>query len=252
MAIRVVQLTDCHLFTDPKAELKGVRTRDCFEQALQTLRREVPHADAVIVTGDLAHDEQTSTYEAMRPLLAEEWNRLRVLPGNHDNRAAMRSVFHDRVLTIGDRNVFCDQVGTWRLIGLDSQVPGELHGELGIEQLRWLDDSLQSNPTQPTVLFVHHPPVEIGSVWLDRIGLQDHNALHAIVARQKNVKALCCGHVHQESATLFEQALLLTTPSTAVQFRPHRENLEVDSVSAGFRVLELFGNGSLTTRVVRV
>ena len=84
----------------------------------------------------------------------------------------MREVFGDVVQTAGERNVFADSLGDWRLIGLDSQITGALPGELGAEQLAWLA-SLLTASSQPTVLFLHHPPIMVGSAWLDRIGLVD-------------------------------------------------------------------------------
>jgi Icc protein len=44
---------------------------------------------------------------------------------------------------------------------------------------------------------------------------------------------------------------VLTTPSTGVQFRPGTEVLECDSLAPGFRVLELFDEGTVQSRVVR-
>jgi Icc protein len=238
MPTRILQISDLHLFADPTAELKGICTRERLERVLAALREEVSKAELLVVTGDLAHDERLETYQALRELLADWLPRVRVLPGNHDNREFMRQVFGDIVLAAGERNVFEGTAGSWRLIGLDSQIPGEVAGELGTEQFSWLKQQLVSN-SLPTSLFLHHPPVLVGSPWLDQIGLANASALWELLDRFPHVKLICTGHIHQELTVSRGGVVVLATPSTGVQFRPETESLVVD-------------DGSVRTRVIRV
>jgi 3',5'-cyclic-AMP phosphodiesterase len=251
MPARIIQITDLHLFADPTAELKGIGTRERLERVLAALREELPRAELLIVTGDLAHDERLETYLALRELLKDWLPRVRVLPGNHDDRGFMRQVFGDIVSAAGERNVFADSLGNWRLIGLDSQIPGAVAGELGVAQLAWLEEQLAASP-QPVILFIHHPPVAVGSSWLDEIRLTDAPALWKLLDRFPQVKILCTGHIHQEMTIRHGQTLVLTTPSTAVQFRSETESLVVDNLPPGYRILELEDDGSVRTRVIRV
>ncbi len=249
---RIIQITDCHLMVDPQAELKGICTRARFDQVLAAIQAKHTDADRLIVTGDLTHDEQLETYETLKRLLAEWFPKLRVIPGNHDDRASMAQVFGERLQLIAGRNVFTDIIGGWKLIGLDSHVPGQLHGEVGADQLEWLERELTANEELPTGLFLHHPPVSVNSPWLDRIGLADEEGLLALVARYSRVRVICCGHVHQERTAIEGAATIFTTPSTGVQFRPETESLEVDVVAPGYRILDLYSDGRFHTRVERV
>jgi 3',5'-cyclic-AMP phosphodiesterase len=251
MPARIIQITDLHLFADPTAELKGICTRERLERVLAALREELSRAELLIVTGDLAHDERLETYAALRELLADWFPRVRVLPGNHDDRGFMRQVFGDIVLAAGERNVFVESAGKWRLIGLDSQIPVAVAGELGLTQRGWLEEQLIASP-QPTVLFLHHPPVGVGSSWLDEIRLSDAPALWQLLDRFPQVKIFCTGHIHQEMMVRHSLTVVLTTPSTAVQFRPETESLVVDDLPPGYRILELEDDGSVRTRVIRV
>lgn len=252
MSVRIVQITDLHLMADPRAELKGICTRDRFEAVLDVLRREHSSVDRLIVTGDLAHDEVRETYESLRELLAEWLPKLRLIPGNHDNREAMRAVFGDRVQLLDDRNVFAEELGGWKLIGLDSHLPGELRGQLGERQRDWLTRELTAEPTRPTAIFLHHPPVQVGSEWLDRIGLDDADPLLTLLRQHPQIKLVACGHIHQELTGRFNSLLVLATPSTGVQFQPEAETLVVDPASPGLRILKLEADGSFRTHVVRV
>jgi Icc protein len=252
MPLRVVQLTDCHLFADPQAELKGVVVRETFERVLAAVESDFADADRLILTGDLTHDEQPATYQFLRDRLASWPGRLRVLPGNHDRRDVMRDVFGERIVPLYERNVFMDDVAEWRLIGLDSQVPGSLHGELGEAQRGWLRERLSERPARPTCLFLHHPPVDVQSPWLDRIRLFDAESLLELTRSFSQVRAVVCGHVHQEFESAVGAVTVQATPSTGVQFRPRRETLEVDTAPPGFRVFEFHSDGTFVTRVERL
>jgi Icc protein len=252
MPVRLIQITDLHLFADPDAELRGVCPRARFENILAALKPERAGADRLIITGDLTHDDRRETYAALRELLADWIDMLRVIPGNHDERTAMRDVFDDRVQVAAGRNVFSDEIGGWQLIGLDTHLSGSVAGRAGDEQLEWLAAQLQAAADRPTLLCLHHPPVAIGSRWLDEVGLEDAAELSAILARHPHVRLVCCGHVHQELAIGGGGFNVLTTPATAVQFRPGAESLEIDGAAPGYRVIELEDDGAWRSRVVRV
>ena len=252
MTLRVVQISDCHLFAEPHATLKGICPRERFLAVLSALSEELPRADRLVITGDLTHDEKPETYAFIREQLSQWLPVLRMVPGNHDDRSLMRETFPGIIEHTGQRNVFSDSAGNWKLIGLDSQLTGSLRGQLGSTQLTWLADQLRAASSQPAAIFLHHPPAPVGSAWLDQIGLEDAAEFWDLLARFPQVKVICTGHVHQEISLTFGSALVLTTPSTGVQFRPETETLVVDHVSPGFRILELAEDGEVRTRVVRV
>jgi Icc protein len=60
MTVRILQLTDLHLSSDPKATLKDVSTHDVLFEVLDHIRTIGCEFDRVVVTGDMAHDEATS------------------------------------------------------------------------------------------------------------------------------------------------------------------------------------------------
>lgn len=252
MAVRIVQITDLHLMADPLAELKGVCTRATLQAVLDVIKQDFGSAERLIVTGDLTHDELHETYVALRELLGDWLPNLRVIPGNHESRDFMRQVFADRVTVVADRNVFSEAVGGWRLIGLDSQLSGEVRGQLGEAQCGWLASALAADPLRPTGIFLHHPPMEVGTGWLDGIRLEDANLLLDLLPQHRQVKFVCAGHIHHEMTVVQANTLMLTTPATSVQFLPDTDKLVPDSVPPGFRIFDLETDGSFRTRVVRV
>lgn len=247
----IVQLTDCHLFTDPAGSLRDIPTRPRLRRLITDIRDRVPDFDFLVVTGDTAHDEAQPTYEEFRAELGDWVERLRIVPGNHDDRASLRRVFPAATEEIGDRVGFHIERGDWLLIGLDSQLTGNDAGELGSEQLAWLDDRLAADPARSAVLFLHHPPITVESPWVDRIGLLDAGALETVLARHPQVLAVLTGHVHQEAAGRCGGAEVHTSPAVGPQFRPHTETLVIDPGPPAYRIVELHPAGNWSTTVVR-
>lgn len=250
----ILQLTDLHLMADASGELKGARTRDIVKRVFAYLREGIDAGrwtfDRIVITGDLAHDELHDTYVVLRNLLAELLPRCLLLPGNHDSRPFMRDVFPELFGDNADFLTFSIDVDGWRLIGLDSHLPGEVPGEIASSQLEWLSCQLQTHAAQPTVIFMHHPPFAVGSSWVDAIGLRNAKELVDCIADASQVKAICAGHVHQDFESSLNGVRLITTPSASLQFTPAAETLILDTQPAGFRVLQL--GDEFQSEVVRV
>ncbi|MDP6448250.1 MAG: phosphodiesterase [Pirellulaceae bacterium] len=246
----IIQLTDCHLFADKGATLRDVATWPRFEKALDDIRRRTPNFDALVISGDTAHDERPETYELAREALGEMVDRLFIIPGNHDNRDALRERFVNCQSLLPNRTMFEWMSDDWRMIGLDSQLTGEVRGELGQQQLDWLDEQLATRPT-PTVVWMHHPPVSVRSGWLDEIGLTDAAAFNSIVARHAHVRLVITGHVHQDSTSALNGAIALTTPAVGLPFRPRADQLIIDPDPPSYRIVELGESSCWTSQVLR-
>jgi Icc protein len=250
----ILQLTDLHLFSDPAAILKGIPTRESLNDVLRHVRQGIQSGkwtfSHFVITGDLAHDEQHGTYEMLNELLGDWVPRCYFVPGNHDRRDAIRGVFHNSIETNETIN-FSTEASNWRLIGLDSHVAGELAGHVSTEQLAWLEAELAQHSDQPTILFVHHPPFAIESVWLDKIGLRNSNEFIRVVQSNPQVRVVSTGHVHQQFERRVGNVDFLTTPSTAIQFQPGGDHLVCDRMPPGFRIFKLDGDHH-ETEVVRL
>lgn len=248
----VIQLSDVHLFRNPDADLKGVLTRKTFAAVLTDVRERFPEAARWILTGDLAHDELPETCAAVRAMLGDELPRCRIIPGNHDDRHHLRNRFPGIIPEILPSRIgFAEACGGWQLIGLDTLVPGEVAGEVGTEQLQWLDAQLRNQPAAPTILFLHHPPMPVGSPWLDRIGLSDAGELRRVVAAHPRVRAVVSGHVHHPFEGWFGSAEMLTAPSTGLQFDPTTEESAFTDEPPGYRVFHLEAD-TFRSEVIRV
>ena len=251
MAVRILQLTDLHLFADPDARLKGIPTRETLRDVLEFAETHDGPYDLLVITGDLAHDELPESYRALRALLGERVARCRLIPGNHDNRRSLRDLFPEVVAAGQGPITFSLSAGGWQLIGLDTHVPGEVSGRIDTDQLAWLADQLSRSPQRPTLLFMHHPPIPVGVAWLDRIGLEDAEPFCRLIESSPQVRVISAGHVHHEFQGRLGQASVLTTPSTGLQFLPAGEESAWTTDPPGYRFFTLTDD-RYETQVVRL
>ncbi|MCS3463645.1 Icc protein [Citrobacter sp. JUb117] len=244
-----MQITDTHLFAEKHETLLGVNTWDSYQCVLDAIHAESTDFDLIVATGDLAQDQSAAAYQHFAEGIASFRAPCVWLPGNHDFQPAMYSALQDAGISPAKRVFIGEQ---WQILLLDSQVFGVPHGELSEFQLEWLERKLADAPERNTLLLLHHHPLPSGCSWLDQHSLRNAAELDNVLVNYPRVKYLLCGHIHQELDLDWNGRRLLATPSTCVQFKPHCANFTLDTISPGWRTLELFADGSLHTQVCRL
>ncbi|WP_151083280.1 metallophosphoesterase [Nocardioides cynanchi] len=165
-----------------------------------------PRPDLLVVSGDVADHGLPEEYAAARAWLDRWPGVLAVCPGNHDVRTAF-------VAGLGIETRTVVEVDGTRVVLLDSlvdAVDGQRvdPGELGTDQLDWLDQRLAEDP-RPTFVVLHHPPPTISLELMDPIRLRDAAALETVLERHPHVVATLVGHAHTMAATTFADRPLL-------------------------------------------
>lgn len=253
--LRVLQITDCHLGEQVGEQLVGMDTDQSLDFVIALLRKEqlsiVENKPALLLaTGDLSNHGTAAAYQRLQQKLAPLELPSAWLPGNHDNYELM-------VNTVGKAQLpRLIKLGNWYIFMLDSAVPCEVGGELGADQLSALAEAFKQLPSDAHFLLcMHHQPIAIGSDWLDQQMIADNNELLELLSKETRVRALIWGHIHQEFIASHPQlpnALLFGTPSTCVQFAPVNAEFKVDQQMPGYRWLDLYPDGKITTGISRV
>ena len=251
MALRILQLTDLHVFADAAARLKGIPTRETLMDVVSFIRDNDVEFDHLILTGDHTHDETPAAYQAVKELLAPWLDRFHQVPGNHDDRGVLRDVFPESIPPGDGPITFSFDDDDWRFVGLDSHLAGEVPGEVTEPQRTWFQEQINSRDGRLVALFLHHPPVNVGSVWMDAIALRNAEPLMSIIESTPAVRLVCCGHVHHEFDFPIGSARFVTTPSTGIQFCPKGDTPTFEATAPGYRLLEFEGN-RIDTHVVRL
>lgn len=215
----LAQVTDLHIKAPGQLCLGKVDTaamlRACVRHILAL--EQSPHA--VSLTGDLVDSGLPQEYAALRELLAPLKMPLYLMPGNHDDRDALRAAFPEHAYLRQSQEFIQYAIDDYplRIVALDTLIPGKGSGELCDRRIEWLDRTLALAPERPTVVLMHHPPFQTLITYMDQFPLRDRDALAAVIGRNPQVHAILCGHVHRPIETRFAGTLASTSPSVAHQ-----------------------------------
>lgn len=244
--IRLLQLSDPHLHTDPHGTQHGVETLAALRAVLAHAQCQHAGVDALLLSGDIV-DEEPPAYAHLLELLGNRERPVYCLPGNHDDVAQMRATLQQPPFQVCGHA----DLGSWRLILLDSVLPGQPGGHLADSELARLERLLVDSAAQQHVLIaLHHHPVNMGSPWLDRIGVDNAMDFFGVIDRFAHVRAVVWGHVHQSFDARRKGVRLLATPSTCVQFLPLATGFTLDRRPPAYRRLTLRADGTVDTQVI--
>lgn len=247
--VRILQITDTHLFAGEHETLLGVNTHRSYHAVLEAIHAEARPYDIVVATGDLAQDHSVAAYQHFANGIATLNKTCLWLPGNHDFQPAMVDTLANAGVNPAKHMLLGDY---WQIILLDSQVFGVPHGELSDYQLEWLERTLSLYPQRHALILLHHHPLSSGCTWLDQHSLRNAHMLGEVLQHYPLAKTLLCGHIHQDLDLQWEGRRLLATPSTCIQFKPLCTNFTIDTLSPGWRYLDLHPDGTLTTELHRL
>lgn len=245
--LRLLQISDTHLHATKDSRMRGVNTYDTFRAVLDRAEADKDWpADAVLVSGDIVQDESRAGYELFRSEMEQLNVKVLCLPGNHDDPKLM-----DEILT-GDPFQFCGSVRMekWSLILLNTFLTGEDAGGLGARRLDALTAALSDHESQHVLVCMHHQPLNMGSAWLDGVGLRDADQFLKVLDASSNVRGVLWGHVHQASDRTRGKVRFVSAPSTCSQFLPSSDSFAIDTRPPGMRWFTLYPDGRLETEVV--
>ena len=195
--MKFIHLTDTHLVARGE-RLHGIDACERLEACVASIADR--HADAgfCILTGDVADAGDPRAYAAVREVLARLPMHVHLIPGNHDDRAALIAAFpeipRDRLGYV--QHAFRHENAHFVLI--DTLEPSEGSGGAYCEaRAAWLAERLDAAAGEPVYLFMHHPPFEIGIPALDRIALADPAPFTRTVREAGNVRHIFFGHAHR-------------------------------------------------------
>ncbi|MBI3879294.1 MAG: metallophosphoesterase [Verrucomicrobia bacterium] len=222
-------LSDTHISADPKGALRNVVMADNLRAVTAEVNLLAQRPAHALVNGDCAllrgePGDYVTFVDGVKPL-REAGMPLHLTLGNHDDREHFWSGITEAggaKRPMKDRHV--SMVATpranWFLLDSLDKV-NFTPGLLGENQLAWLTDSLEKNADKPAIIVGHHNPAEADH----KGGLTDSDALFAVLAPRRQVKAFIFGHTHDWRVMKHDSGIhLINLPPVAYVFNASRPN----------------------------
>ena len=238
--IRLLHVTDTHLIRPGGTRGKpDIDAHANLANALAGVAAErTPRPDVIVHTGDITDDgslEATTQVYGMLNVLTENVSsdRVMLVAGNHD--------LVDVVASVSPRDVVT--VGPWRIVRVDTVVPGAVHGELDVAALaRALDAGSGAGQAEYTVIAMHHP-IRSNSIhpWFT---LATAGELEAFLETRPDVRLVMSGHTHERfRATLPGGCILSGGPSTYYSIEHDAEQWRLSTAPTGVTTVVLHPDG---------
>lgn len=213
---RLLQITDPHI-GPPGYIGYGIDPRARLAACVADINAHYFDATLCVVTGDLVNAGTDEEYEVLSGVLADLRVPCRVIPGNHDRREGLRRHCGAAVIEEAGFLQGSIELPSGRALLLDTLSPGMASGELCDQRLEWLAAALAEDDRQ-VCMFMHHPPLDLGIDYMDRIGLVDADRFWSTVAPfRERIDLIAFGHVHRPVCGVWKGIPFAGCPSTAHQ-----------------------------------
>jgi Icc protein len=248
--MRVLHISDLHVFGDPGGRLRGLDTFNSLARVLEHAFAQAQAPDGILVTGDLAQEGSREAYRRIRSLLVPLGCPVYVVPGNHDCVMTMRKELIAESIKM---EAFADVDG-WHFVFIDSRVQGRTHGSITDDCLIALANNVDERRNRPTLIAFHHSPIV--NCLDPGCQLLGAASLLATVQRYDNVRAVLSGHLHHSSMVRLDNIALVSAPATSLQFTHVLDGARTeagellnehvrDTSLHGYRLVDLSPDGSV-------
>lgn len=196
-----IQITDPHIVAKGALVCGRSDTAAALRLAVATINDRLPLLEGVtcaIVTGDLTDHGTPEEYAHFLEIMATLDLPWLAVPGNHDQRAAMRAACAGASWLPAEGPIHWQRdFGPYSVIALDTLLEGAHHGRLCAEGLAFLDSALTALGDQPAVIATHHPWLPSGIPAMDADNLHNGAALMARLEAHPGPVRMISGHVHR-------------------------------------------------------
>jgi 3',5'-cyclic AMP phosphodiesterase CpdA len=212
-----VQISDSHIGF---ANAPNMDTPGTLRDAIGIVGRQKGNAALLLHTGDLSHLSRAAQFDTAEQIVKGAGLETHYVPGEHDVLDEDGKAFFERFTKGASSGYYSfDQQGV-HFVGLNNvqNLKAGGLGNLGHEQLEWLEKDLRGRPSsQPIVVFAHIPLWTVYQQW--GWGTDDGAQALSYLKRFGSVTVLN-GHIHQvmqkvEGNVAFHTALSTAFPQPA-------------------------------------
>jgi len=221
MTMRFAHISDLHICRDP-AGIDGMRddATEVVEALARDLHRIAGSLDFVVLSGDLTDDAHPDSFRHVVRLFETLPCPMFLVPGNHDGPAAFQSCKQSlQYLSESDIAGRAVELGTLRILGINTCIEAETTGALTINDLTLLRRELSAGRLEPLVIVMHHAPFATGSEEFDAISRLEGSADFAALLDETGARpVILCGHIHRPYSATWHGATCFVAGSPAAPF----------------------------------
>ena len=146
--IKLVHITDMHLFKSKESLYKEVNSFDSYNEVLTNIKESNWKPNALIVTGDISNDGSIESYNNA----FNEFISLKIpvlcIPGNHDCK--------ENLITCLSQNISSrlQIISDWVFIGLDTSLKENPSGFLNSNELSTLKTHIEEHCKKNIIIFI--------------------------------------------------------------------------------------------------
>jgi len=207
-----MQISDSHIGF---ANAPNMDTPGTLREAIAEVNRLKGNASLMIHTGDVSHLSRAQQFDTAEQIIRGAGLDTHYVPGEHDVLDENGKAFFERFTKGASKGYYSfDQQGV-HFIGLNNvqDLKAGGLGNLGHEQLEWLEDDLKGrSASQPIVVFAHVPLWTVYAEW--GWGTDDGAQALSYLKRFGSVTVLN-GHIHQILQKMEGHVAFHTARSTA-------------------------------------
>ena len=207
-----VQISDSHIgfAANPNTDTPGT-----LREAIERVTQLKANASLLLHTGDVSQLSRAGQFDTAEQIIKGAGLDTHYVPGEHDVLEEDGKTFFERFTKAGSKGYYSfDQQGV-HFVGLNNvqDLKAGGMGNLGQEQLDWLEKDLSGRPgSQPIVVFAHIPLWTVYREW--GWGTDDSAQALSTLRRFGSVTVLN-GHIHQIMQKVEGNVAFHTAASTA-------------------------------------
>ena len=247
---KVIVFTDIHF--NASQRVKEINPALRLSNGLAHVAKYNADADRVLITGDLTDNGDVESYQLLKSTLEKYNLPIELMIGNHDNRENFEAVFPTCNKNENAHIQWVEDIEDYSLIHLDTlfappyDYPRSHAGYLCEERLSWLEYQLAKRQAKRCIIFMHHPPHDVGFKAMDTIKLINGDAFYSVIEKFGNVKHIVCGHIHRTIFGIYNDIPFSIFKSTVGQMPMLFETMDFKVEThepAAYGILNLGKNG---------
>jgi 3',5'-cyclic AMP phosphodiesterase CpdA len=217
--LTIAQITDLHV-TTPDDPLNSTRNDERLGRVLAAIHRLRPRPVAIFASGDLVDRGAPAEYVRLQAVLKSSEIPIYFGVGNHDARGPFLEALAGPWARADDNGFiqYAVEFDDLRVIMCDTLDEGHHGGAFCEKRAAGLARLLDARPDAPTLVLLHHPPVDSGISWMDPADDRGWiERLRKVLQGRRQIRALTAGHLHRGFSTSFAGHPMIVSPATSTQ-----------------------------------